>query len=267
MSNLENYQKKLEEFSAIPDDQIVTPGNIPVGTYVQEAERLYHWSREDQEDLTGRGLSLELVENLPVRSGALMEAESRWNAQRFSRKDAGEKWALEFPEAYDLRNVILHEFYFAYRKDEWLTGRVRAIAENSGHADMLQDLNDLAVLGKENPDPLTAINFDMTLLDKAAQLADEKSSLWAEASVDRAGYKEAKKIRDQAFSHLKEAVGEIREYGRHVFWRDEARLIGYRSEYLNRRKRKRQNGETGENNQESPDAGGNSPTDSDSNSV
>jgi len=266
MSNLGNYQTKLEEFSAIPADQIVTPSNIPVGTYVQEAERLYHWCREDREELTGKGLSWELVENLPVRSGALMEAESRWNAQRFSRKEAGKKWALEFPEAYDLRNVILHDFRFAYREDEWLTGRVKTISEIGGHADMIQDLNDLAVLGKENPDPLTAINFYMTVLDKAAQLADEKGSLWAEASCDISGYKEAKEIRNRAFSHLKEAVDKIRVYGRYIFWRNEARLIGYRSAYLYRR-RNRRNGETGENNRESPDTGGNSPAGSDSKSV
>ena len=267
MSNLENYQNKLEAFSAIPDDQIVTLTNIPVGTCIQEAERLYHWCREDQEELTGKGLSWELVEDLPVRSGALMEAESRWNARRYSRKEAGERWTSESLEAYELRNVMLHEFRFAYRNDEWLSGRVRVIAQGSGHADMLQDLNDLSVLGKENPAPLTAIHFDMTLLDRAAQLADEKSALWAKASVDRAGYKEAKKIRDQAFSHLKEAVDEIREYGRHVFWRNETRLIGYRSEYLHKMKRNRKNGGSGENNRESPEAGGNFPADNDSNGV
>ena len=266
MSNLESYQKKLEVLTAIPDDQIIAPSNIPVETYVQEAKRLYHWCQQDQAELTARGLSWELVEDLPVRSGALMEAESRWNAQRFLRKEAGKKWALESPEIYDLKNNLLHEFRFAYRKDEWLTGRVKAIAESSGHADMLQDLNDLAVLGKENPDPLTAISFDTALLDRAAQLADEKGSLWAEASCDRAGYKEVKKIRDQAFSHLKQAVDEIREYGQHVFWRNEARLIGYRSAYLYRR-RKRQNGETVETNQELSADGENSPADSDSNGV
>jgi hypothetical protein len=39
---------------------------------------------------------------------------------------------------------------------------VSAITDGSGHADMIQDLNDIAVLGRENPDPLTAIGFDLT---------------------------------------------------------------------------------------------------------
>ena len=41
---------------------------------------------------------------------------------------------------------------------------------------------------------------------------------------DRQDFNEFKKIRHQAFTHLKEAVDLIREYGRYVFWRNSARL-------------------------------------------
>jgi len=58
------------------------------------------------------------------------------------------------------------------------------------------------------------------------------------ASRDREDYLEAKKIRDQAFTHLKEAVDYIREYGRYVFWRNPARLKGYRSDHLRRYKKR-----------------------------
>jgi hypothetical protein len=55
-------------------------------------------------------------------------------------------------------------------------------------------------------------------------------------------YLETKKIRNQAYTHLKEAVDYIREYGRYVFWRNPARLKGYRSDYrrmLNKRSTRR----------------------------
>jgi hypothetical protein len=235
MSNIENYEAKLAVITAIPEDQIIVPGNIPVDIYIHEAETLFRWCQEDQTDLTARGMDWTLVEDLPVRCGALMEAESRWKSQRYIRKEAGDRWALDSDTAYDLRNKIVHEFHFAYRKDARLSGRVKEIASGSSHADMLQDLNDLAVLGKENPDPLTAINFDMTLLDIAAQMADEKGDLYAQASVERVGYKEAKKIRDQAYTHLKEAVDEIRDCGQFVYWRNTARVQGYRSDYTAKR--------------------------------
>jgi hypothetical protein len=79
---------------------------------------------------------------------------------------------------------------------------------------------------------LTNIGFDLTLLDLAAQKADELDAKFAAASFDREDYLEAKKIRHQAFTHLKEAVDFIREYGRYVFWRNPYRLKGYRSNYL-----------------------------------
>ena len=56
-------------------------------------------------------------------------------------------------------------------------------------------------------------------------------------------------------TYVQEAVDKIRKFGRHVFWRNEARLIGYRSEYLFKRNRNRRNGKTLENKQEEPKAG------------
>jgi hypothetical protein len=40
MSNLEDYNTKLEVIKAIPDDKIKIPNSIPVGIYNQEAEVL-----------------------------------------------------------------------------------------------------------------------------------------------------------------------------------------------------------------------------------
>jgi hypothetical protein len=232
MSTKEDYEAKLEVIIAIPDDRIKTPSSIPVDVYIQEAENLYHWCQEDKDVLVARGLDWALVDDLPMRSGALREAESLWNKERFSQEEAQGKWAEESPLAYDLRNELLHHFHFAFRHDTALSGKVGAIAEGGSHADMLQDLNDLCVLGKDNQELLAKIDFDMTLLDQAAQTADEMASLLGEATRDRADYGETKKIRDQAFTLLKEAVDEICSVGQYVFWRNESRFRGYRSHYL-----------------------------------
>lgn len=74
---------------------------------------------------------------------------------------------------------------FAYRKEDALVSRVRAITDGSGHADIIQYLNDIAVLGRKNPEPLTAIGFDLTGQDKAATEADELADLLAEANGDK----------------------------------------------------------------------------------
>jgi hypothetical protein len=145
--------------------------------------------------------------------------------------------AKQSPEAYAFRNDLLASFRFAFRKDDALLSRVSAIAEGSGHADLIQDLNDLAVLGRENPDPLTAIGFDLTQLDLAATRADELANLLAEANGDKADPNYSKTIRDKAYTHLKELVDEIREAGKYVFRNDKNRLKGYSSSYWKKQNR------------------------------
>jgi hypothetical protein len=239
MSTKDDFEVKREVIEAIADDQTKIPNSIPVDVYVQEAENLFKWCQKDKDALTAVGMPWELVEDLPVRSGALREAESRWNLVRFSGEEAERMWAEKSPQAYEYRDWLLSDFRFAYREHGDLLRKLTAIADGESHADMIQDLNDLSVLGKEHPEPLTAVKFDMTRLDNAAELSDDMASLLADATTDRDEYKEAKKIRDKAFTHLKEAVDEIYEYGQYVFRRNEARRKGYRSKYL-RRKRNRQ---------------------------
>lgn len=238
--NKQDYDSKIDTIKAIEDDRIVTPHNIPVDVYVQEAENLYHWSRNDKDELTAKGTPWELVEDVPVRCGALREAESLWTMERFTREEAAKKWAEDSPLAYDLRDDLLHDLGFAFRKEKELSGRVKSIAEGSSHADMIQDLNDLTVLGKEHPELLAEINFDMARLDQSAQLADDMASLLAAATGNRADVNETKKIRDQAYTHLKEAVDELYAFGQYVFRHNENRLKGYRSHYIRRKRAMRE---------------------------
>ncbi len=238
MSKKDDYNQKLEVIKAIPEDKIISPRTIPVDVYIQESENVYHWCQQDKETLVATGLDWSLVEDIPVRSGALGEAESIWVMERFGQEEAQRKWKQDAPPAYNLRNLILHHFRYAFRKDDALLGRVNAIADGSGHADMIQDLNDLSVLGKANPEPLAKITFDMTLLDQAAQISSDLTTLWAMATGDRMEYSESKKIRDQAYTHLKEAVDELRDCGQYVFWHNDARLKGYKSLYMQRVKNK-----------------------------
>ncbi len=231
MSNKSDYEEKLAVVMAIPDDQVIEP-NMPVETAAHEGEDTKYSAMEDFEKLKPAGLSLSLVEDIPKRAGALREAESRWNSQVNRKKEAEKEWEEKAPYAIDKRAIWLHDFKFAYRKDSYLTERVRAIREKRKFDDLIQDLNDIAVLGKENPGPLKTIGFDLDQLDEAARLSDEMATLLTEVNGDRNSIDEAKIIRDKAFTHLKEAVDEVREYGRYVFWRDEERLKRYRSDYF-----------------------------------
>ena len=112
------------------------------------------------------------------------------------------------------------------------------IAEGGSNTDMIQDLNDLSVLGKDNTTLLQTIGFDLTLLDTAAVKADEMAELLSQATADRADNSAARIIRDKAYTLLKRAVDEVRTVGQYIFWRDETRLKGYVSRYRKTRRSK-----------------------------
>ncbi|MCG8520944.1 MAG: hypothetical protein MI744_01920, partial [Pseudomonadales bacterium] len=90
--------------------------------------------------------------------------------------------------------------------------------------------------GRENPDPLTAISFDLAQLDVAATRADELADLLAEANGDKADQNESKIIRDKAYTYLKALVDEIREAGKYVFRKNKNRVKGYASQYRRTRR-------------------------------
>lgn len=237
MSNLNDYSEKLEAIKAINENDVKQP-NMPVSVFIQEGEDLYKWCHSDKDVLTSKGLDPVTVDELPVCLGALREAQSQWNAERNSQEEAAQNWREESPAAYDLRNTLLHDFRYAYRNREDLLSRVAAIADGTGHADMIQDLNDLAVLGRENPAELGGINFDAALLDQAAQTADELGELLAIVNGSREEHSEIKTIRDKAYTLCKGMVDEIRACGQYAFWRNPDRVKGYASAF--RRKQNRQ---------------------------
>jgi len=232
MSNFEDYNKKIEVIKAVPDDQIKVPHHIPVVTYIQESEHLFGWCKYDKEELTAKGLNWKVVEDLPVRCGALREAESKWLIQQSERRESAKILHREFSKGYNLRNELIHHFNYAFRDKSSLIVKVKEIAGRKSHEGMVKGLYALYVLGHINHYLLTDIGFDLKMLDLAAQMSNELATKKDEASFESEEYLEAKNFRNRAYTHLKEAVDYIREYGRYVFWRNPARLKGYRSDYI-----------------------------------
>ncbi len=234
MSSTTDYNELLPVISEIKPAEALTP-NMPVDVFVQEAENLYHWSKDDQKALTKAGLDWNLVLSLPARAGACRESQSLWNKERNTRQEAEQAWKEEAPAAFDLRDQLIHDFRFAYRKFDGLLARVDEIAQGDSNADMVQDLNDLSVLGKANSKPLKDINFDMPLLDTASEISDRMGDLLGATNGERKEVSEAMIIRDKAFTYLKQAIDEIRECGKFAFWRNPDRLKGYSSVYWQRK--------------------------------
>jgi hypothetical protein len=234
MSSTSDYIDLLTVIQAIPTNEVLTP-TIPIDVYVQETENLWQWCKDDQSALEAAGLDWNFVASLPVRAGACREAQSLWNKERNVRKKAEKDWKEQSPQAFDLRNQLVHTYRYAFRKDSTLLDRVEEIALGDTNADMVQDLNDLAVLGRNNPGPLQLIRFDVTLLDQASQTADEMGELLGIVNGERQTDSETMIIRDKAYTFLKQAVDEVRECGKFVFWRNPDRLKGYVSDFWQKR--------------------------------
>ncbi|MBW2277453.1 MAG: hypothetical protein JRF63_08175, partial [Deltaproteobacteria bacterium] len=221
---------------ALPADKVRRPG-IPMEEFLQEAENLCEWCQADKAKLEAAGLVWYRVEELPVLTGAAREAESRWFEKRFAKQEAQRQWQKAAPGVFDLRNQILHSMRYAYRNEPNLLSRVSEITGGSGNADMIQDLNDAAVLGREHTELLVAIGFDLEKLDHAAELSAKLAELLAVATSETMGDSAVRDLRDRAYTLLKLVVDEIRTSGRYVFWRDPDRRIGYQSAYHRRMRR------------------------------
>ncbi|MCW4007060.1 MAG: hypothetical protein NWF04_10835 [Candidatus Bathyarchaeota archaeon] len=91
-------------------------------------------------------------------------------------------------------------------------------------------------MGDSQQDLLRAIHFDTEALDQARQLSDELPGLAAAAHQSRG---ETKDLRDRAYAYLKEAVDELYSCGKYLFRDNEARRIGYRSQYITKKNRSR----------------------------
>ncbi len=234
MSSESDYDEILDEIQAIIPEKTIIP-TMPVDVFVQEAEDLYHWCQIDQVALTRAGLDWTNVLKIPIRAGACRESQSRWITERNTRQQDEQAWKELSPLAFELRNRLLHTLRYAFRNNEDLLSRVEDIAMGDSNADMVQDLNDLSVLGKANLDLLAAVGFDAALLDEAALTSDQMGDLLGATNGERKKDSEAMMIRDKAFTHLKAPMDEIRNCGKYVFWKNPDRLEGYISAYFKRK--------------------------------
>ena len=226
MSNKTDFQTCLTAIQAIPVEQVKEP-NMPVDNFVQEADNLYLWLQPDLAVLAAKGITQLKIDELPVRAGALREAQSLWIRESRSQ----DVWNKQSPAAYELRDDLIADLRYAFRNEPSLLARVDEIDTGDGHEDMIQDLNDLSVLGEAHTELLSAIGVDLSKLEIAANLSDVMGQLLAEVNETRTGGNDAKYLRDQAYTYLKQLVDEIRECGKYAFRKDEKRVQGYYSSY------------------------------------
>jgi len=124
--------------------------NQPVASFVQEANNLYTWCQNDVQALKRVGISAEMIEELRLRAAACREAEAIWNQYRNTQSKVQKQWQQMAPEAVRLRTELLSIMRFAFRKAPDLLHKTAAISSGTGYAGLIQDLNDIALLGRQH---------------------------------------------------------------------------------------------------------------------
>ena len=231
MPPLSELDKLLPEISAIPRKAIkVCP--MPIGIYAQEAENLYHWCQPDAELLARAGLEATWIDALLPRVNALREAEARWQTEYRLRQAAAQEWSERRPLLYKFRDDTLRSFRYALRKNKQALRVLSGIAEDNTHAQLVQDLSMLELVGNKYRKELEKINFDLASLKQPEMTASYVGQLIARSKQDKYDNISARTCRDQAYIYLKQAVDEVRECGKFVFNNNKHRYKGYCSAYF-----------------------------------
>jgi hypothetical protein len=226
MSYQEDFDAWKDEIENLSPESVKLP-NLPIDEFAPGAEALAVEANKDREALATAGLDMALIDDLATLSGALRHCQAQWMSEYRAREEAQKEWQRQLPRGNEVRNELLHHFSFAYRSDGNLRKQLMRIREGRKHADMVQDLVELAFLGEKNPRPLTAINFDLAKLQQARKMSHDLAELLAASNSAAAGNSVSKQLRDKAFTLLFKKDSTIREYGRYVFWKDEARKSKY----------------------------------------
>lgn len=234
MSENEVLQEMLPEIEQLNKEDVKTC-NIPMSVAVQEAGNLHERVKLDIAKLVELGMPAELQARLGKLRAALFAAEVNWQEQQSERQKALELWKKKSPALYALRKNIIEHLAFAFRKDERLMEQIAAIEEGDAHADAIEDLARLAVLGTKNTELVQAINYDVANFATANSMVSEMSGVLSAANGYLYRDDERKLIRDKTYTLLKEVVDEIRDYGKFAFRNDPEHAKGYSSKYVRER--------------------------------
>jgi hypothetical protein len=238
MSDKQSYESVVELLKAKPAETIREP-SIAAKILAQEGEYLYARGTKDLAMLIAAGMDKAVIDNLPVLSGAARYAESTWCNSRGMPLDAQEAWNTVSNEANTIYIEMLDAMMHAYRNNPAVLKQVRAIADGTGNADKIQDLDNMVAIARANPAELQQIKFDVTLLDKAAEMAPAMASALGKAQADSAEGDIAIDMRNRAYTALVEAISEVRNCGKYAFRNNPKYANYYAVNYLRRAKGKR----------------------------
>ena len=237
MINNVAYNSIKDKIELIRTDEIKIC-HIPMDIYLQEAEYMHQRAFKDLEKLQVCGISKDTLDDLSIRIDACQFIYLQWKFIRKEKKVNSKKWAELSPQAFELKDDLLHTFYYAFRNYPELISTLKDIRKGNSQAALVQNLNNLACLGLANLDKLGAVNLAKETLTKAAELSRNMAKLLAAYNSEKMNSNLIKEHHLKAFTYTKELVDEIRLAGKYVFWKDKKHMEEYASAYVRNKNKK-----------------------------
>lgn len=204
--------------------------DMPIGIYIQEAENLYHWCKDDKEKLNRLGISDEFIQLLEPFTKELRDREAEFHVLKNSKNRIQEELTTLVNEARELRSGILHTLRYCLREDKQELKNLRRFNKSRSYPSLAQDLSDLVVFVQKGIEQNEITKDVYSKLERASFLASHLGHVFASKKANQKNHT-VKDKRNQAYSNLKEVVDEIRSAGKFLFDKDHERFRGYCSEY------------------------------------
>ena len=234
----EDLETLLPTLEMIDATDVDSP-SLPIAVALQEAVDLTKYV--EQSDTRARlltvGLHAETLDELPMAIGAAREAQARWMLVRDGAKTP-EQAKLE-ADGIRLRTRIARACRWNLRDRPVAIATLDAIMVGDGLPDLIQDLLDLAALVEAQPAAFAEDStFDPAVsAEQARTMARSISEGISEARADQAK-RDAKLLRDRAYTHLDDQVAAVRAAGRYVFADDATMQARFRSRHRRRLRRR-----------------------------
>ncbi len=226
MTNNEEYLKCLEEIKGMDPKAVKRPSENVRG-FLGKCQVYYTEGTKDIDKLKKAGLKEAVLESIKTYTKGLSTAEAHWLDVYKRKKDAMEEWSSNLDDSYELKEELLNDLSFAFRKEPGLLARVEMLREGNTHDDMIQDLKEIAITGRKHLDLLGAIGVSSDKLDQAEELYNKLFELKALATGEKNEVHPALLVRNQIYTLLADVVKELKEVVRYVFWRDTDNLNRY----------------------------------------
>ena len=224
----EIYEQQAEAIEAI--QKVVKP-NLPIPVALEEAEALYLWVQSDRAALERVGLSWQLVDDLPLRVAACRYIEGEWQNHLSTTSDAEKEWLQKREEAKALSVDLTRALRFALGRKLNVLGAQKPATRYMSQAAFIEYCYNIAFMAADYKEQLQAVGFDLSRLDGACDAAEHLSVLLARVHTERGEQYIIRNQRNKTYTHLKEAVDQIRRCGKFAFASQPERLKGYASAY------------------------------------